>query len=98
VPHILKSPPRGLARRDEVTGIEGSVVMPGETIATIAANNYILRLQLPERHAQFMKAGDAILIGARGLQVQEQETLRRGRVVLVYPAIAEGRVIADVEV
>lgn len=77
---------------------EGSVVMPGETIATIAINNYILRLQLPERHAQFMKAGDTILIGARGLQVQEQETLRRGRVVLVYPAIEQGRVIADVEV
>ncbi|QBR72940.1 efflux transporter periplasmic adaptor subunit [Beijerinckiaceae bacterium] len=77
---------------------EGSVVMPGETIATIAINNYILRLQLPERHAQFLKAGDTILIGARGLQVQEQEMLRRGRVVLVYPAIEQGRVIADVEV
>ena len=77
---------------------EGSVVMPGETIVTIAANNYILRLQLPERHAQFMKAGDAILIGARGLQVQQQETLRHGQVVLVYPEIEQGRVIANVEV
>ena len=46
---------------------EGSVAMPGETIAIIAADKYILRLQLPERHAQFMKAGDTILIGARGL-------------------------------
>jgi membrane fusion protein, multidrug efflux system len=77
---------------------EGTVVMPGETIATIAINNYILRLQLPERHAQFMKTGDTILIGARGLQVQQQEMLRRGRVVLVYPGIEQGRVIADVEV
>jgi len=77
---------------------EGSVVMPGETIATIAADNYILRLQLPERHAQFMKAGDQILIGSRGLQVQQQETLRRGRVVLVYPELEQGRVIANVEV
>ena len=46
---------------------EGSVVLPGETIATIAAKHYILRLQLPERHARFIKAGDTILVGARGL-------------------------------
>lgn len=88
----------GAGRVLKVPISEGSVAMPGETIATIAADNYILRLQLPERHAQFMKTGDTILIGARGLQVQEQETLRRGRVVLVYPAIEQGRVIADVEV
>ncbi len=88
----------GAGRVLKVPVTEGSVVMPGETIITIAANNYILRLQLPERHAQFMKAGDAILIGARGLQVQQQETLRRGRVVLVYPEIEQGRVIANVEV
>ena len=88
----------GTGRVLKVPVSEGTVVMPGETIATIAINNYILRLQLPERHAQFMKTGDTILIGARGLQVQQQETLRRGHVVLVYPAIEQGRVIADVEV
>ncbi len=88
----------GTGRVLKVPVSEGTVAMPGETIATIAINNYILRLQLPERHAQFMKTGDAILIGARGLQVQQQETLRRGRVVLVYPEIEQGRVIANVEV
>lgn len=76
----------------------GSVVLAGETIATLAADNYILRLQLPERHARFLKAGDTILVGSRGLQQQEQETLRRGRVRLVYPQIDQGRVIADAEV
>ena len=76
----------------------GSVVLSGETIATIASENYILRLQLPERHASFIKAGDTILIGARGLQEENQETLRQGRVKLVYPEIDQGRVIADVEV
>jgi membrane fusion protein, multidrug efflux system len=73
----------------------GSVILPGETIATLAADNYILRLHLPERHARFMKAGDTILVGARGLQPQDQETLRRGRVTLVYPQIDQGRVVAD---
>ena len=76
----------------------GSVVLQGETIATLAADNYILRLQLPERHARFMKPGDTILVGARGLQPQEQETLRHGKVRLVYPQIDQGRVIADAEV
>lgn len=76
----------------------GSVVMAGESIATLATDNYILRLQLPERHARFMKAGDTIMVGARGLQPGEQETLRHGRVVLVYPQIDQGRVIADAEV
>ncbi|MFO1079598.1 MAG: efflux RND transporter periplasmic adaptor subunit [Reyranellaceae bacterium] len=76
----------------------GSVVMPGETIATLAADHYILRLQLPERHARFLKPGDEILVGARGLQPQDQETLRRGKVVLVYPQIDQGRVVADAAV
>ncbi len=76
----------------------GSVVMAGETIATMATDNYILRLQLPERHARFMKAGDTVLVGTRGLQQQEQEMLRRGKVRLVYPQIDQGRVIADAEV
>jgi multidrug efflux system membrane fusion protein len=88
----------GAGRVLKVPVVEGSVVLAGETIATLAADNYILRLQLPERHARFMKAGDTILIGGRGLQPQEQETLRRGRVALVYPQIDQGRVIADVEV
>ena len=89
----------GAGRVLKVPVSEGSVAMPGETIATLAADNYILRLQLPERHAQFMKAGDTILIGARGLRAREEpEKLRRGSVVLVYPQIDQGRVIADVRV
>ncbi len=76
----------------------GSVIQPGETVATMATDNYILRLQLPERHARSMKAGDSVLIGARGLQQQDQERLGTGRVRLVYPQIDQGRVIADVEV
>ncbi len=90
----------GAGRVLAVPDAEGSVVMSGETIATIAADKYILRLQLPERHARFLKAGDTILIGARGLQEEGQgeEALRQGRVALVYPQIDQGRVIADVEV
>jgi multidrug efflux system membrane fusion protein len=76
----------GAGRVLKVPVQEGSVVLPGETIAAIAADNYILRLQLPERHARFIKAGDTILVGARGLGAQrdeEEETLRRGKLVIV---------------
>ena len=78
---------------------QGSVVLAGETIASMAARNYILRLQLPERHARFIKQGDTILVGARGLAAEDDpEELREARVALVYPQIDSGRVIADVEV
>jgi RND family efflux transporter MFP subunit len=88
----------GAGRVLKVPVSEGSVVMSGEAIAAVAADNYVLRLQLPERHARFLHAGDKILIGSRGLQEQDEEAPRQGRVALVYPQIDQGRVIADVEV
>ena len=86
----------GAGRVLKVPVAEGSVIMPGETVATIAENHFILRLQLPERHARFMRAGDVVQVGARGLS--EGGARREGRVRLVYPEIEGGRVIADVEV
>lgn len=76
---------------------EGSVVMAGESIATIAANDYLLRLEVPERHARFMQRGDTIKVGRRGLG-PEQKDGAEGRIVLVYPEIQGGRVVADAEV
>lgn len=75
----------------------GRVLMPGETVATLAEDRYILRLQLPERHARFMRAGDKVLIAGRGLDSARQSN-QEGVVRLVYPEISGGRVIADVEV
>ena len=88
----------GAGRVLSVPVSDGRVVLPGEVIATLAAQNYILRLELPERHAQFMQAGDKVLIGSRGLVSNAEEELREGRVRLVYPEIKGGRVVADVEV
>ena len=76
----------------------GRVVLPGETIATLAEDQYILRLELPERHARFLRAGDAVRIGSRGLQDEGAAGTREGRVRIVYPEIQGGRVIADVDV
>ncbi|MFP3921146.1 MAG: efflux RND transporter periplasmic adaptor subunit [Dichotomicrobium sp.] len=75
----------------------GSVVMPGESIATVAANKYILRLEIPERHARYMSEGDAVSVGARGLS-PDQGPVRTGKIVKVYPELGSGRVVADAEV
>ena len=75
----------------------GSVVMPGETIATIATDNYILRLELPERHARFIAIGDPVLVGPRGLD-KTGGRRSEGRLIKVYPELTGGRVIADARV
>lgn len=86
----------------DVQAIDGTVVMPGESIATLAVETYVLRLHLPERHARFIKPGDEVLVGRGGLAVENgkdtEPTQRIGRVRQVYPQMAEGRVVADVEV
>ncbi len=79
----------------------GSVILPGEEIARIATGRYYLRLSLPERHASEIAAGDEVAIGERGLSqgaAASTGTTRTGRIAKVYPEIAGGREIADVEV
>ena len=73
----------------------GTVILPGETVATVAEQNFILRLRVPERHARFLKGGDPSRIdgeefGKSGAQF--------GTIRLVYPQIEDGRVIADAAV
>jgi len=80
----------------------GSVVLPGEAIATIAANAYLLRLALPERHALFMRSGDEVRVGARGSAGESMSDDVRatvsGKISQVYPELQDGRVVADAEV
>ena len=78
----------------DVPVTRGSVVLPGDTIATIAEHTYVLRLRVPERHAAFLKAGDPVRIDAAELGGVAAEV---GRITLVYPRIEEGRVVADAE-
>lgn len=80
---------------------KGSVVLPGEPIATLAAEAYILRMQLPERHAMFIEKGDEVQVAQRGLGALTPNSgaeLRVGVIRQVYPEIKQGRVSADVEV
>ncbi|WP_431854950.1 efflux RND transporter periplasmic adaptor subunit [Azospirillum sp.] len=93
----------------QVKVIDGAVVMPGEPVASIATETYVLRLHLPERHARFMHEGDPVLVGDRGLApvtppggeaAQEAKALdlKRGTVRQVYPEMAGGQVVADATV
>lgn len=81
-----------------VRGAVGTVVMPGETVARLATRTYVLRLRLPERHARFLRAGDPVEVGARGLGERPEAVLGTGRIVLVYPELEAGQVVADAEV
>ena len=81
----------------QVPVVNGTAVLAGETVASIAADSYILRLQLPERHARFLKRGDTVLVGQRGLGITAGG-LTEGIVRQVYPELDQGRVVADVTV
>lgn len=82
----------------ETLVINGSVVMPGEPVALIASDVHLLRLELPERHARFIRVGDTVRVGERGMDPEASDDLRQGEVVKVYPLLRNGRVVADVQV
>ena len=75
----------------EVPVTSGSVVLPGEPVATIGGGGFFLRLAVPERHASQLKKGMSLQIGAGGGE-------QTGKLAKVYPRIENGRVVADVEV
>lgn len=85
------SPAGGRVLRVPVT--VGTVVMAGEPVAQIAEESYVLRLRVPERHARYMKAGDEVRLDGAALG-----SAAAGRIVLVYPKIEDGRVVADARV
>lgn len=87
------APAEGVVLNVAVT--DGSVVLAGETIAEIAVGAYVLRLELPERHARRIAKDDEIRIGAAALS---EGVAPIGRIVRVYPRLEDGRVLADAEV
>lgn len=93
------APTDGRVLRVHIT--ENSVILPGEPLATIAAERYVLRVELPERHAHFIREGDTVLVGGRGLAPSDLDggaAMGSGVVRQVYPEMTNGRVVADVAV
>lgn len=73
----------------------GTVILAGETIASIAEQHFVVRLRVPERHARFLKAGDTIRVDGDDLGAG---SAKFGTIMLVYPQIDDGRVVADAKV
>jgi len=93
------SPADGRVLKVNVT--KGTVVLAGEPMSSIAAQGYILRMQLPERHARFIKLNDKVQVAKRGvgtLTLDGNTHLRVGHIIQIYPEIKQGRVAVDAEV
>lgn len=73
----------------------GTVLMPGDTVATVAQGDFVLRLQIPERHARDIKVGQAIRLDGADIGLDGP---RFGTIRLVYPEIDNGHVVADATV
>lgn len=73
----------------------GTVVMSGDTVATVAEQNFVLRLQIPERHARYLKMGDPVRLDGSDLGLNGP---RFGTIRLIYPDVENGRVVADATV
>ncbi|KCZ55591.1 hypothetical protein HY29_11790 [Hyphomonas beringensis] len=82
------------SRVTKVNVVEGSIVSPGEVIASFATLDGIVRLSLPERHAAQMAEGETVTLRlpARGGDLQT------ATIVKVYPELRNGEVIADATV
>ncbi len=74
---------------------KGTVVLNGDTIATIGEQPFMLRLRVPERHAVSLKIGEPIRLEPQQLGTERGAA---GTITLIYPRIEEGRVVADAKV
>jgi RND family efflux transporter MFP subunit len=73
----------------------GTVVMAGDVVATVAEQNFVLRLEIPERHARYLKIGDPVRLDGTDLGLDGS---RFGTIKLVYPQVESGHVVADATV
>lgn len=71
---------------------DGTVVLPGDPVATVAEQDFVLRLLVPERHALHLKVGDTVRLDGKELG---ETGPAFGRITLVYPRITGGQVRAD---
>lgn len=70
----------------------GTVVLPGDTVATVAEQHFVLRLLVPEAYALHLKVGDTVRLDGQELG---ETGPAFGTVTLIYPQIEAGEVRAD---
>ncbi|MBB5373403.1 efflux RND transporter periplasmic adaptor subunit [Acidocella aromatica] len=66
---------------------QGTVVQAGDSVASIAEQDYVLRLDVPEHHIDYLHVGDMVRVAG--------DKPLFAKIVLVYPQVANGRVEAD---
>ena len=86
---VIVAPASGRVLRADIPA--GSVVSPGQSVATITAGPPVLRITLPESLAGTLRVGAAVTV----TDSDAPAGARQGRVVQVYPAIVGGQVMAD---
>jgi RND family efflux transporter MFP subunit len=79
------------SRVTDVLVVDGSVVSPGQVVASLATLDGLVRLSLPERHLGFLAEGGEISLR---LPAREND-VRTARIEKIYPALRDGAVIAD---
>ncbi len=84
------APASGRVLRADVPA--GSVVSPGQSIATVTAGPPVLRLMLPESLAGSLRRGAPVTL------TDPVDGTRTGQIVQIYPAISGGQVMADASV
>ncbi|MBA4226116.1 MAG: efflux transporter periplasmic adaptor subunit [Hyphomonas sp.] len=77
-----------------VNVVQGSVVSPGEILASFATVNGIVRLALPERHAASIAEGETISLRLPS----RSDDIRTATIMKIYPELRQGSVIADATV
>ena len=82
------------SRVTSVSVVEGSVVNPGEVIASFATLNGVVRLSLPERHASQVSEGETITLQ----QPSRGNEIHSATIMTVYPELRNGSVVADATV
>jgi RND family efflux transporter MFP subunit len=69
----------------------GSVIAPGQSIATITAGEVVIRVEAPEADARGLKVGQTITLASDELG----PGVTTATISQVYPAVTAGRVTAD---
>lgn len=91
---VVRAPAAGRVLVADVP--EGSAVGPGTLIATITAGPPVVRLDVPEGLATRLQVGANVQV--RGVAGQPGGDVAVGRISRLYPAVAGGRMRADVTV
>ena len=73
----------------------GTVAASGDTVATVAEQNFVIRLEIPERHARTLRIGDPVRLDGSDVGL---EGPRFGTIKLIYPDVQNGEVVADANV